>query len=163
MRSRTIQGNLKPVAWADIAKEVGMSEAGARDAWEQFREAEASMLDDPLAVVDETIDMMTVAIHQALATYEDAAPGSSVRVQALRAAVDTAMVRLQVMRSAGRAPRSLAAPALAQQLQVVFREFAELLRRHELGDEVLRDFLSLAESQMGRMSAIDGRALPTAV
>jgi hypothetical protein len=84
-------------------------------------------------------------------------------VQALRAAVDTAMVRLQVMRSAGRAPRSLAAPALAQQLQVVFREFAELLRRHELGDEVLRDFLSLAESQMGRMSAIDGRALPTAV
>lgn len=151
----------RPVAWKDIAKQIGMSMAGAQEAYAQFLEWEMP-LHDPLAVVDETIDAMTVALHESIQTYEDADPGSSVRVQALRTAVDTALTRLQVMRAAGRAPRSLAAPAVGQQMQTVFREFAELLRRHQVGDDVIRDFLELAEGQMGRMTAIDGRELPSA-
>lgn len=162
MRARVVRGKPKPVAWKDIAAEVGMSQQGARDAWVAFLAAEETMLENPLAVVDETIDTMTVAIHAALATYEAADEGSSVRVQALRTAVDTAVLRLTIMRQAGRAPRSLAAPTVAAQVQLVFREFAELLRRHKVDDVVIRDFLELAEGQMGRMTAIEGRELPTA-
>lgn len=158
MRSR----HPRPVAWKDISRHLGIAESTAHDCYEQYLAAEESMIADPLEAVNETIDVMTVAMHQALITYEAAPPGTSVRVQALRTAVDTALMRLQVMRSAGRAPRSLAAPAVAQQLQLVLREFAELLRRHDVGDQVLRDFLDLADSQMGRMTAIEGRELPPA-
>lgn len=163
MRSRVLAGKLKPVAWKDIARELGMSESGAHDAWEQFKAAEATIIDDPLAVVDETIDVLTVVVHESLRTYEAADAGSSVRVQALRTAVDTAVTRLSVMRAAGRAPRSLAGPSLAQELQTVFRRFAELLREHHVGDDVLRAFIDLAEEQMG-LATISGHAreLPSA-
>jgi hypothetical protein len=161
MRSREINGKLRPHSWKEIAKDVGLSESQCGLVYGQFLEWEAP-LHDPMEVVQETIDALTVAMHEALRTYEAAPEGTSVRVQALRTGMDAAVTRLQVMRAAGRAPRSLAAPAVAQQMQVVFREFAELLRRHQVGDDALREFLELAEGQMGRMSAIEGRALPAA-
>lgn len=160
-RIAAMRARVKPTAWKTIAAEVGMSVSGAKDAHEQFLAAEEAMLDNPLAVVDETIDAMTVAIDRQLRNAEAAGAGTSTSVQALRAAVDTAVLRLTIMRQAGRAPRSLAAPTIAAQVQLVFREFAELLRRHQVRDEVLRDLLALAESQMGRMTAIEGRELPT--
>lgn len=165
-RGRTIaamRAQENPAAWREIAKTVGLSVSQAKEVHAQYLDWEEP-LHDPMEVVQETIDAMTVAMQEAFKTYQAADEGSSVRVQALRVAVDTAVLRLQVMRAAGRAPRSLAGPSVAQQLQVVFREFAELLRRHEVGEAALRDFLELAESQMGQMSAIDGRGreLPSA-
>ena len=147
----------KPIAWATIAKHVGLSVSGAKDAYNRFLAAETLLLDGT-GVVDETIDVMTVAMHEAFQTYEAADPGGSVRVQALKMAVETAVGRLHIMRAAGRAPRSLAAPSMVAEMQVVFREFAELLRRHDVGDDALREFLGLAETRMGRMTAIEGRA-----
>jgi len=147
----------KPVAWAQIAKHVGLSQSGAKDAYNRFLAAEEP-LHDPMGVIDETIDALTVVMHEAFQNHADADPGSSVRVQSLRTAVDTAIARLQIMRAAGRAPRSLAAPSLVSEMQVVFREFAELLRRHKVSEDALREFLELAEGQMGRMNAIEGRA-----
>jgi hypothetical protein len=74
------------------------------------------------------------------------------RVSALRGLVETALTRLHVLRAAGRAPRSLAGPTVAQEMQVVFREFAELLRQHDVSDDVLRDLLELAESKADQSS-----------
>jgi hypothetical protein len=149
----------RPIAWKTIAKDVGLSERQAQEVYAQFIDWEKP-LHDPMAVVEETIDGLTVAMHEAWQTYADAAPGSSVRVQAIRTAADAAVTRLQVMRAAGRAPRSLAAPSFAAEMQTAFREFAELLGRHDVSDEVLRDFLGLAEARMGRLTAIEGRAVP---
>lgn len=153
----------RPVAWRDIAADVGMSEAGAKDAHAQFLSWEEP-LHDPMDALQETIDALTVSMRLAFETYEAADPGSSVRVQAVRTTVDTALIRLQVLRAAGRAPRSLSGPSVAQQLQVVFREFAELLSRHKVSDAALREFLEFAELQMGKASAIEGtgRSLPSA-
>lgn len=159
MRAREVDGKPRPVSWKDIAKAVNLSESGAKDAYSQFLTWELPQ-HDPLKVVDETIDVMTVAMHEALETYAQAKPGSSVRVQALKTAVETAATRLQIMRAAGRAPRSLAGPSVAAELQLAFREFAELLSRHDVGDDVLRDFLGLAESRMGRLTAVEGHAIP---
>jgi hypothetical protein len=161
MRSRVVNGNMKPLTWGQIGKEVGMSARGAEEAYATWLEWEEP-LHDPNGVVDETINALTVSMHEALRTYEAAPEGSSVRVQALRTTVHTAITRLQVMRAAGRAPRSLAAPMVERQMQAVLREFAELLGRHEVGDDVLRDFLLLAESKMGQVTAIDARELPSA-
>jgi hypothetical protein len=151
----------RPVAWKTIAKAVGVSERQANEIYRQFLLWEEPQ-HDPMKAVDETIDVMTVAMHGALETYMEAKEGSSVRVAALKTAVETAAARLQIMRAAGRAPRSLAAPSMVAEMQLVFREFAELLRRHDVGDDALREFLELAETRMGRLTAIDARALPSA-
>lgn len=144
-----LRAQAKPVAWKTVAEHVGLSQRQCQEVYAQFLDWEQP-LHDPMRVVDETIDSLTVAMHEAWLTYEGADAGSSVRVQAIRTAMDAAITRLQVMRAAGRAPRSLAAPTLAAEMQGVFRDFAELLRRHDVDDGVLRDFLGLAESRMGR-------------
>lgn len=147
----------KPVPWEEIAKTVGLSERQAHSVHEQFLKSEGRQRDHA-AVVDETIATFTVAMQEAWLTYEAAELGSSVRVQALRAAMDAALVRFQIMRAAGRAPRSLAGPGVAAQLQEAFREFASLLAKHGVKDEVLRDFLLLAESKIGAGGqVIEGR------
>lgn len=160
-RIAEMRARAKPIAWREIAKQVGMSESGAKEAHAQFLEWEEP-LHDPSTFVQETLDALTVAMHEAFRNAAMAEEGSSARVQSLRAAMDAVMTRLQVARAAGRAPRSLSAPQVATQMQLVFREFATLLERHKVGDEVLRDFLALAESQIGRLNAVDGRELPSA-
>lgn len=124
-----------------------MSVSGVKEAYAQFLDWEEP-LHDPLEVVQQTIDALTVTMHEAMRNAEAAPEGSSVRTQALRLGMDTAIQRLNVMRAAGRAPRSLAMPSLNQVTQLVFREFAEVLRRHDVADEVLADLLMLAERHM---------------
>lgn len=151
----------KPIAWREVAKEVGMSEGGAKEAYAQFLDWEEP-LHDPSDAVQETIDGLTVAMHEAfrsVGAMDVDAPG---RTQAIRTAVDTLVTRMNVMQRAGRLPRSLAAPQVGQQMQLVLREFAAMLARHDVGDDVMRDFLTLAESQIGRVNAIEGRELPSA-
>lgn len=152
MRSRE-----NPVAWKDIAREVGMSQSGAKGAYADFLDWEEP-LHDPMDVVQETIDALTVSMHEALRTYEAAPEGSSIRVQALKVGMEAAITRLNVLRAAGRAPRSLAAPAVAQQMQIVFREFADLLRRHNVGEDALVELLGLAESQIGHLPSVNSSA-----
>lgn len=147
----------KPLAWPKIAREVGLSERQTREVYDQAIQWDQN-LHDPLAALDETIDVFTVAMQGALETFADAPAGSGVRVQALRTAMDAADTRLRILRAAGRAPRSLEGPSVAAQMQVVFRELAELLSRHEIPDAALRDFLELAERRMGESSAIEGTA-----
>jgi hypothetical protein len=148
----------RPVPWREVAKHVEMTQKGAQEAYYAFLEMELPE-HDPMAPVDETLDVMTVALHELMANAEAAETGSTVRVQSWKSAVDIAVTRLQVMQRAGRAPRSLAGPQMARQLQRVLTEFAELLRRHQVGDAVLRDFLALAERSMENATAIEGHAL----
>lgn len=147
----------KPAPWKDIAAEIGLSERNTRKMYEQAIQWDQN-LHDPLAALDETIDVFTVAMQGALETFAAAKAGSPVRVQALRTAMEAAETRLRILRAAGRAPRSLEGPTVAAQMQVVFRELAELLSRHEIPDAALTDFLALAERRMGESSAIDGTA-----
>src|SRR5205085_7819079 len=102
------------------------------------------------------------AMHAAIETYDKAEPGSSVQVQAVRASVDAAVTRMQIMRAAGKVPRSLAGPSIAREMQVMFREFGAILERYEVPDDALRDLLELAETRMGQVNAIEGRELPSA-
>jgi hypothetical protein len=89
------------------------------------------------------------------------------RVAALRGLVDTAMTCWQVQWAAGLVPHHPGAPKLQAQMQMVMREFAELFRRQEISDDVLREFLEFAErgmqqparerfSQTADVAAIDG-------
>lgn len=144
------------MAWEDIAHQVGLSERQAQAIHKQFLDWELPQ-HDHLAAVDETIDTFTVALREAWLTYEAAEPGSSVRVQALRAAMDASFTKLQIMRAAGRAPRSLAGPAVSAEMQLIFRELYDLMQRHGIADDVLRDFLALADTRM-RSTTIEGRA-----
>jgi hypothetical protein len=159
MRSRVIEGELKPVAWKTIAAELGMSQSGAQDAYDQYLAAEAAEHENPLGAVMENVDLMKVAIHELLITYERAEEGSPTRVQALRAAVEVAEKKLIVMQRAGLAPRQLTAPGIEQRVATIFREFAEMLDDHDVSDEVIVAFIEMADRNMGRMPDIDGRVV----
>jgi hypothetical protein len=93
-----------------------------------------------------------------LATVAVTAENDSNRIGALRTLVEHSLLRWQVERAAGMVPRHPAAPGLATEMHLVFREFAELLRRHDVGDDALREFLALAETRMGRPAG-DGRQI----
>lgn len=147
----------KPVAWAEIAKAMGMSKSRCATLYDRFMEWEQP-LHDPMVVVDETIDALTVAMHEAFETYEKAVAGSSVAVRALQVAAQTALHRLALMRAAGRAPRELAAPQVAAQVTVMFRQFLDILQRHGATDEMLKEFEAVGREGIGRMTAIEGRA-----
>jgi hypothetical protein len=86
------------------------------------------------------------------------------RIAALRELVQVAMLRWNLQRSAGIVPLHAAAPTLQHQLTAVFREFSELLKRHNVPDEALREFLDLSERMVAhrRTTGPQRQALPAA-
>lgn len=151
-RGRTIiemRARERPVAWKVIGSELKISPTYAQEihrralSWEE-------PLHDPMLALQETIDSVTAAVHAAWDTYREAEEGSSVRVQAIRAALDATGTRLHIMQLAGRAPRSLAGPSMASEMRSVFVEFADLLRRHGVPSEALEELIAMAESRMGQ-------------
>jgi hypothetical protein len=152
MRART-----KPVAWQEIANDLGLSESQCKDIHVQFMEWEAPQ-HDPMKAVEETIDSLTVAMHAAWENAEQAEVGSNARVYSIKTAVEVSLLRLNIMQQAGRAHRELGAPALAHQFQVLLRNLVEILDRHQVSDDLLRELMVFTEEAAGKLTAIDSSA-----
>jgi hypothetical protein len=135
------------VSWSRIAAEVGLSVRQCQNVYSDQMAVEGDAAEGD-AAVEELIALLSQAVED-FAVIVRRTTHDGYRASALRGLVETAMTRLAVLRAAGRAPRSLAAPALTQQMQVVLREFAAMLGRHDVPDEVLDEFLRLAERMMG--------------
>jgi hypothetical protein len=150
--------------YAAVAQEFGISVRQAKRIVARDAAAPALAV-SPLAVggtdAIETVLRIHVKARADLAGIIKSSPHDSPRVAAIRTRLDAATAQLAILQAVGDVPRNLASPAERQQLQVVFREFAELLRRHDVGDDALRELLELADSLIGgRQRSRGGRRCP---
>jgi hypothetical protein len=161
-RARVIaaeRAKVEPTSWKAISDMVGLAQSQCREIYADFLRWDETM-HDPMAVVDETIDCLWAAMIETSDTAANADPGSAARVGAIRAFMEAATTRLALMQAAGKVPRYLGTFQAQAELQAVLREFGELLRKHAIEGEALRDFLELAErvqsKPMGVRPAIEG-------
>lgn len=72
------------------------------------------------------------------------------RIGAIRGRVDVIMLRLELQARAGLLPRHLAQPAQAAETAALMAEFANLLKRHNASDAMLREMHELVVRASGR-------------
>ena len=129
--------------WQQIAAEfeISVSQAKAIVAdWQDSGPGDVDELDSFSALLG--------VLRQAVSDYAlivQCATHDSNRIGALKGLVETASLRWDVERSAGLVPSHPAAPKLAHQLQQVFHELEDLLRRHDVSDEALKEIVELAQ------------------
>ena len=81
-----------------------------------------------------------------------------VKLGAITRTFDAHERRLRLMASAGFIARNLAAPLIEQEMAAWTQGVVEILRRHEIGDEVIGEMVTMARERLGRpMPAIDVR------
>jgi hypothetical protein len=136
------------IPWGRIAAEHGISIRQAQNIAADWRAAAHEAGDEPGDPIESLVSILN-AVCEEFALMVHRTTHDGYRASALKNLAEIAVMRLTILRQAGLAPRSLAGPTVAAQTAIVFREFAELLRRNRVDDDVLRDFLALAESRMG--------------
>lgn len=146
--------------WKTIADQFGMTVRGVEKVFVMW---EASAPQDGIEVdpFGDLLAGLTVGLERLLLEGLTA-PSDASRVGALKGYVDTLMLRYYVARDAGLAPSHPAAPKLNDEMQMLFREFAEILRRHDVSEGAMADLLALAQTQMGQWPATTRRTLPKA-
>lgn len=146
--------------WKAIADQFGMTVRGVEKVFAMW---EASAPQDGVETdpFGDLLAGLTVGLERLLLEGLTA-PSDASRVGALKGYVDTLMLRYYVARDAGLVPSHPAAPKLNDEVQLLFREFAEILRRHEVGEGALADLLALAQTQMGQWTGTPRRTLPRA-
>lgn len=146
--------------WKTIADQFGLTVRGAEKIVKMWEVSAPATVEDP----DPFADMLAglgVALERLLLEGLTA-PSDASRVGALKGYVETLMLRYCVERDAGRVPYHPAAPKLNDDVQLLFREFADLMRRRGVGDDVLLEMLELAQSRTGQWTAPARRVLPSA-
>lgn len=149
------------VPWKEVASQFGMTVRGAERIVEMWHDSAVDFEVDTRDHFEELIAGLTMAIEQ-FAIIGVTGDGDSNRIGALKAYVETLMARDDVLRTAGLLPRHRAAPRLEDEMQVMFREFADLLGRHGVGEDALMELVELAQSRQGQWTAAPRRQLPHA-
>jgi hypothetical protein len=84
-----------------------------------------------------------------------------VKLGAITRALDAHERRLKLMAAAGYISRNLAAPLIEQEMVAMVRAVADVMRRHQIGEEVIRELLTEARQQMRSPAAlIEAEAVP---
>jgi hypothetical protein len=146
------------VSWSRIKAEFGVSPRRGQQIVAEWRDAPGC--DGDAGEVDGVISLLAQAIED-FAVMARSTDHDGYRIAATNRMVETAVTRLAILQATGRVPRNLAEPSARAQMQLLFRDFADILRRHDVPEEALQELLALAESRVGQPT-IEGRALPAA-
>ena len=98
----------------------------------------------------------------ALFAYTHVAEDGGYRLGAIRGRVEAIMLRLELQARAGIIPRHLAQPAQAAETAALMAEFANVLKRHNATDAMLREVHEIAVRANGRgrpRAAIEAEAV----
>jgi hypothetical protein len=138
-----------PVTWAEVSREIGLSQSQCKRILAQHRAAgDPDAPADPWAPIQRHIDVLEVALDLASETYAAAPPGSSVRVGAIRQMMEASERMLDVMRTVGLLPRDLRAMSVEREVRQLFLDLAEVLREHDVPDEVVQKMVALSERRI---------------
>jgi hypothetical protein len=105
------------------------------------------------------------AFEQAIADLGEIVMSSDsqthVKLGAITRALDAHERRLKLMASAGYISANLAAPLVEQQMVALTRTVANVMRKHGVGEEVVRELLTEAKAQMRSPAGlIEAEAVP---
>jgi hypothetical protein len=118
-----------------------------------------------LARADETIEPLSAAdaereirgalaaldqVLEDFATEYDRTQHGGYRLGAIRGRIDVIMLRLELQARAGLIPKHLAQPAQAAETAALMAEFANVLKRHNASDAMLREVHEIAVRASGR-------------
>lgn len=132
----------------DVADEYGITDRQVRrilSTWEAAL-GESGWI-DPIAELRAAIAMLRQA-EADMAAIEEAPDNHAAHIGATRLKTEINERRINLMQVLGLLPRNLAAIPVEQQMQAMFRDFAETLRRNDVSDEVLEGMLELAERRL---------------
>jgi 16S rRNA U516 pseudouridylate synthase RsuA-like enzyme len=82
-----------------------------------------------------------------------------VRLGAITRTLDAHERRLKLMAAAGYVSRSLAAPLVEQEMVKLTQTVADVLRRHNVADDVIGELVTTARQRMRAPLAIEGEAV----
>jgi hypothetical protein len=82
-----------------------------------------------------------------------------VKLGAITRALDAHERRLKLMASAGYISRNLAAPLIEQEMVALTRTVADVMRRHNIAEEVVRELMREAKQRMRTPPAIEAEAI----
>jgi hypothetical protein len=102
------------------------------------------------------------AFEQYLADLGELVTGDAqahVKLGAIGRAIDLHERRLKLMASAGYISRNLAAPLIEQEMAAFAQGVAEILRRHEVGDEVIGELVTMARERLRSPALIEAQAV----
>jgi hypothetical protein len=134
-----------PVPWATLARQERVPERTLRHLhaeWLQVQE----FYGDPLGVIAETLDTLTVLIEEAARDIQNAPPGNA-KVGTMRVLIDLMVRRLNLLIQVGRMPRNIVDFEAESDVRRMIRQMAEVVEKHDLGVEVLDDFLAIIDEQ----------------
>ena len=141
------QARRRGLTWRQIEERLGVRERTGREMERRyFERVAAESAPAPRRVADEAL----AALEEKIGELEELALDTKhdhVRLGALRAAADLQRDKLELLARLGRVPASLAAISATTQIQDVMRRFADLLREHNIPDEVVKKFEALAADE----------------
>jgi hypothetical protein len=138
----------KGFTWPEIARRHGLQERQARNVYREWREdklAEEVAPRDASEWLFEALSMYQQIISTLAQTADDA-DNDAARVGALRTQMAAMDRHTELLLATGRLPRSLQASIDRQQVQVMIRRMAEVLERHDVQPEVIRDLLTVIDA-----------------
>jgi chorismate mutase len=164
-RVAAMRAETPPRTWARVAKAIGKSSATCRRLLKQLEQSgDPEAPGDSWAPIREHLATLDEGMAAAAKAMVDATPGSSAQVGAIRAYVDIAERRLELMQRVGWLPRQLGVLSAEREMQAMFRDFGKLLREHGASDELLEGLLALAQKRITRgADVVEGTAAAVAV
>jgi hypothetical protein len=148
---------------ADVAREHGISVRQVQRivaSWEGRCEPQDWI--DPIAELRAALEMLRQA-EADMAAIEEKPDNDAAHIGATRLKAELNERRIHLMQVLGLLPRTLAAVPVEHDLQQMLREFGEILQRHQVPHEALRELAELARRSSGQrrplsLSALAGAA-----
>jgi hypothetical protein len=103
---------------------------------------------DPVAEVRALVELLGQSIED-MAEIEERTKHDGVKIAAIRSKVETAFTRFELLQAMGWVPP----PQVIQwerEMQAVIARMVDVLERHAVPDEALRELLAIGEAQLGR-------------
>jgi hypothetical protein len=147
------------VSVSTVAQMAGITPRRVQQICAAWRDEPTSPAPGVVGASEEEVERLILGIDlvlEDLAMLIDGTGHDGVKLGAIRAYRDTLVLRAQTLASAGKMPKSLAAPDVEQQVAAVMSSMIDVLRQHRISEEVVREMLAAMERGM-RAGVIDGR------
>jgi hypothetical protein len=149
-----------PVSWNVLAEREQLSVSQCHRILADYQ-AEDLRLGDPLGLVRETLGIFNRAIEQLGEIAEADNSHSTVKVGALRLLLEALGGRISLLVAAGLMPKRLSAQRDHEDAVVLVRRLAQVIERHDLGDEIVGELIAVVEGTAIELG--DDAALPVSV
>lgn len=151
----------KPDTWAAVSKREGVPERTLRYMFAGYT-VEQDLLEDPVGIVSETLDLFTAGIADFAAAAREASDAGNTngRIGAVRSMLDAAKARLELLSALRRLPRRLNVYDEQRRMEQMIVEMIEVIEKHKAEPELVHDLIRVIERARG--GVIEQKAIEAA-